>query len=91
MSERLDEVVERLARAPSDRALDDLEAHVRREVRRRRVEARAVSALTPARVASVGVALAVGLLIGASVAAPSPGRVIWATNLAPSTLLEGWR
>ena len=97
MSERLDELVARLARAPIDRALDNLDAEIGRTILLHRREARTASALAPVRVASVGLALAMGLTAGgavavmAPVASPAFGVFSSAGHLAPSTLLEGRR
>ncbi len=90
MNERLDYLVELLATAPSEHSLDKFEARVRREIGRRRAETRIVSALVPVRVASIGLALTVGVMMGAIAARP-PAPLLVGANLAPSTLLEGWR
>ncbi|HQR88588.1 MAG: hypothetical protein B7Y81_16880 [Caulobacter sp. 32-67-35] len=95
MSERLDELVARLAASPTDRSLDGLDGEVGRSIAHRRREVRTLAALAPVRVASVGLALAMGVTAGGAVAAsalvgPHPyGTFSVAANLAPSTLLEG--
>ncbi len=91
MNERLDYLVKLLATAPSEHSLENFEARVRREIGRRRAETRIVSALVPVRVASIGLALTVGVMMGAIAAARSPDSVLVGANLEPSTLLEGWR
>ena len=97
MSDRLDDLINRLAAAPIDRSLAALEADIGRRIARRRREARATMLLAPVRVASVGLALAMGVAAGgltaaAALAEPrSPGAFSGATDLAPSTLLEGAR
>jgi hypothetical protein len=97
MSERLDEMLGRLAAAPIDQTLDNLDAEIGRGILLRRREARTTSALAPVRVASVALALAMGLSAGgavatmARVASPAYGLLSSAGYLAPSTLLEGAR
>ena len=97
MDERLDQLFERLAAAPADRSLDFLDFEVGRDIRRRRTEARAASALVPVRFASIGLALAMGVTVGGVIAATAivaphqPGAFAMAANLAPSTLLEDGR
>jgi hypothetical protein len=97
MSERFDELVARLATSPTDRALDGFDAEIGRTITERRQEARTLAALTPVRVASVGLALAIGVTTGVAATAskivePHPyGTFEVAANLAPSTLLEGDR
>jgi hypothetical protein len=97
MNERLDRLVERLAASPTDRSLDHFEAQVDRGVSERRAQARTASALAPIRVASIGLALAIGVTFGgviaaSSVSAPQPaGALFAAADLAPSTLLDGRR
>ncbi len=95
MSERLDELVARLAETPTDRTLDNLEVEIGRGILLRRREAKTSAALVPVRVASVGLALAMGVTAGGALAAslvlaPHPyGTFSSSANLAPSTLLEG--
>lgn len=95
MSERLDELIARLAATADDRALGDLEVEIGRSILLRRREARTASALAPVRVASVGLALSMGIAAGGSMAvsaiiAPHAyGTFSTIGHLAPSTLLEG--
>lgn len=95
MSDRLDELVDRLAGAPIDRPLDGLEAEIGRSIGRHRREARASAALAPARFAGVGIALAMGVTAGgaaamATVMSAQPLSVFSSSaDLAPSNLLEG--
>lgn len=95
MNERLDELVARLAASPMDRSLDGLDGEIGRSIAGRRLQARTSAALAPVRVASVGLALVMGIAAGGAVAtssivAPHPyGTFSIAANLAPSTLLEG--
>lgn len=97
MSERLDELVSRLATRPADRSLDGLEAHIGRSIAVRRRETRALAALAPVRFASVSLALAMGLTAGGAVAASAvlapqhDGALSSGAHLAPSNLLEGRR
>ena len=95
MGERLDDLVARLAGAPTDRVLDDLEVEVGRSILLRRRDAQAISALAPVRIASIGLALAMGVTAGGAVAAAAMtrptayGTFSSSAHLAPSTLLEG--
>lgn len=97
MSERFDELVARLATSPTDRALDGFDAEIGQTIASRRQEARTLAALAPVRIASVGLALAIGVTAGVAATAskivePHPyGTFEVAANLAPSTLLEGDR
>lgn len=97
MNERFDDLVAHLAASPIDRSLDGLDEAIGRSIAQRRREARTVAALGPVRVASVGLALAMGLTAGGAVAtsalvAPQTGGEFAITSdLAPSTLLEGGR
>jgi len=97
MSERLDELVTRLALAATDRPLGGLEMEIARSIRLRRRDLAANAALAPVRVAGVGLALALGLTAGgavavAGIAAPrSYGPFSSVAHLAPSTLLEARR
>ena len=97
MSDGLDARIARLASEPSPRRLDGLEAEVARSIAARRLEAAASDALAPVRLASVSLALALGITAGSAVAAaavlspPSYGAFSAAAHLAPSTLLEGRR
>lgn len=95
MSDRFDELVARLAASPMDRSLDGLDGEIGRSIADRRHDARTWAAMAPVRVASIGLALAMGVTAGGAVAtsaivAPHPyGTFSVAANLAPSTLLEG--
>ena len=94
MNERLDHLVEKLAASPTDRSLAHFEAEVSRSIAGRQSQARTTAALAPVRVASVGLALAIGVTSGGMtaaryVAAPHQAGVFSAAGeLAPSTLLE---
>jgi hypothetical protein len=94
MSERLDDLIARLAASPTDRRLDGLESEIGRRIGVRRREARTALALAPVRVASIGIALALGVTAGgaaATAAIMTPkafGTFSAGANLAPSTLLE---
>ena len=95
MSERLDKLVGQLAASPPDRDLDGLEAQIGRRIRLRRQDDRTATLLAPVRVASIGLALAIGLSAGGLTAATAlatpraPGGFSASADLAPSTLLEG--
>ncbi|MEO8927736.1 MAG: hypothetical protein ABI306_11300 [Caulobacteraceae bacterium] len=97
MTKRLDDLLGRLAAEPIDRSLDRLQADIWRGVARRRAEARTAAMLAPVALASVGLALAMGVVVGgvtavAKVAAPHGSSAFSvAADLAPSTLLEGGR
>ncbi|MBB3892811.1 MULTISPECIES: hypothetical protein [Phenylobacterium] len=97
MSERLDELLNRLAASPADRSLDGLETEIGRRIAARRRDARALAALAPVRFASVSLALAMGLTAGGAVAASAAlapqhdSPLSSAARLAPSNLLEGRR
>lgn len=94
MNQRLDHLVERLAAAPADRTLEGLEAGVSRSIVARRAQSRVSAAFAPVGVASVGLALAIGLTAGGVTAAtsaaaePKAGSFLVASNLAPSSLLD---
>jgi hypothetical protein len=91
MSDALDRLIERLAAAPADHALDGLEADVGGGIARRRAEARIAAAMAPVAIASVGLAMALGLAAGAFVASASglADPLSLASDLAPSSLLDG--
>jgi hypothetical protein len=96
MTDRLDHLVARLAAAPTDRALDDFGAEVSLGISRRRAQMRAAVALAPVGVASIALALAVGVTVGGVTGASAASRAgsntfSVAADLAPSTLLEGAR
>lgn len=95
MSDRLDELIERLAGAQVDRPLDSFESEVGQSIARRRREAKDAMQLAPVRVVSVGLALAMGVTAGGAAATvtllkPQPLSVFSSSaHLAPSNLLEG--
>ena len=96
MSNRLDELVDRLAALPTDRSLDHFEAHLDRGVEAWTARARAVAALTPVRFASIALALVTGVTFGAAAALSVPAQIpagtfAAAADLAPSTLLDAVR
>jgi hypothetical protein len=95
MTRDLDDWIAELAAAPPDHSLVGLEASVSGAIAARRGEARMLRALAPVRLATLGVALAMGVTAGgaatrAAIRTPSPsGAFAAATQLAPSTLLDG--
>ena len=95
MSDRLDELVGRLAGSPTDRRLDGLEAEIGRNILLRRRDARATTLMAPVQVASIGLALAMGITAGgaaatATILVPQPlGVFSSSAHLAPSSMLEG--
>jgi hypothetical protein len=97
MTDRLDHLMAGLAATPTDRALDGFDAEVARGIARHREQARAAASLAPARVASLGLALAIGVTAGgvAAASALSPSKQFNGfavqPHLAPSTLLDGRR
>lgn len=97
MSDGLDARIARLGAEPTPRRLDGLEAEVARSIAASRREAAASAALAPVRLASIGLALALGVTAGSAVATAavlsprSYGTFSAAAHLAPSTLLEGCR
>ena len=97
MSDRLDGLVYQLALAPADRPLDGLEAEIGSSILRERREAKTARELAPVRLASVGLALAMGVTAGGAAATsailkPHPLEVFSSSDhLAPSSLLEGQR
>jgi hypothetical protein len=97
MDERLDQLLERLAATPAERSLNFLEFEVGRAISKQRGSAQTASALAPVRIASIGLALAMGVTVGGvtaatAIVAPRPaGAFSMAANLAPSTLLEDGR
>ena len=97
MTDRLDRLMAGLAAAPTDRALEGFDAEVARGIARHRAEAKAAASLAPARLASLGLALAIGVTAGgvAAASALSPPKQFNGfsvhPNLAPSTLLDGRR
>ncbi len=97
MDDRLDLLLQRLAASATDRSLDGFDAELDRGMARWRARAQAASALAPVRVASIALALAMGLTVGGltaamSIAAPhASSGFSAAADLAPSTLLDGDR
>lgn len=95
MSECLDRLMADLAATPADVRFDTMEAEITRRIVALRDEARVLAELLPVRVASLVLALAMGLTTGAALAAsamvtPKPYAVLSsAGHFAPSTLLEG--
>ena len=95
MRDDLDHLMSRLADGRSERSLDGFEHAVLQGVAKRREEIQAAQALTPVRVASIGVALAIGVTTGGMAAAstltqpPQVSPFSTVAHLAPSTLLEG--
>jgi hypothetical protein len=95
MRDDLDEVMARLAAGGVERSLDGFEDAVLRGIAQRREEVRTTQALSSYRVASIGLALAIGVTAGGMAAARTfgqPGQFSpfsTAAHLAPSTLLEG--
>lgn len=95
MSTDLDAGLAQLAAAPADHRLDGLEAALSQDIAARRREARTVKAMGPARMAAFALALAVGVAAGGLTglatlqAPPAAGAFAAATQLAPSTLLDG--
>lgn len=94
MSERLDELIHRLAVSRTDQSLDGLVAEVGRSIAAHRRDAGMLAALAPIRVASVSLALAMGLTAGGAVAASAAltpqhyASFSSGADLAPSSLLE---
>jgi len=94
MSDRLDELVGRLAGSPLDRPLDGFETEIRRTIARRRRDAEAAVLLAPVRLASIGLALTVGVAAGSAAAMATllksqPLSVFSSSaHLAPSNLLD---
>jgi hypothetical protein len=95
MTDPLDQLLARLAAEPTDRSLAHLEARVGRSIADRRTEAHAGAALIPVRLASIGLAMAIGLVAGGAtsglVTGHNHGLFAPAADLAPSTLLDGGR
>ncbi|WP_068874027.1 MULTISPECIES: hypothetical protein [unclassified Phenylobacterium] len=95
MSDGLDRMLAELAAAPSELAFENIETAVLRRIGVLRQEARMVRELVPVRVASLVLALAMGVTTGAALAAsamltPTPYAVLSSVgHFAPSTLLEG--
>jgi hypothetical protein len=97
MNEHLNEAIRRLAMASNDRDLASLDVEIGRGIRLLRRDAQAASALGTVRLASIGLALAMGATIGgvaaraAITAPPAYGTFPADAHLAPSTILEGGR
>lgn len=95
MTLNIDDLLGQLAAQPLDRSLDDLELKVSQGVARRHADLKTGEALAPVRVASVGLALAMGVTAGGLAAAgtvATPQQLSTfsvSAHLAPSTLLEG--
>jgi hypothetical protein len=92
MDDRIDRLLQALSTSPTDRSLDRFETDLGRAIAERRAEPRSAYALTPVRLASVGLALAIGIVAGGvigSLAAPHPPATFGlAQDLAPSSLLD---
>jgi hypothetical protein len=97
MSNELDNLLAGLAVSGPDHLLGGLEARVLNSIARRREEERANARLAPLRVASVSMAMALGVTAGGMAAAttltqpPQLSTFSADAHLAPSTLLEGGR
>ena len=97
MSHELDHLLVGLAASEPDRSLMRLDARVLESIARRREDTQSNASLAPWRVASVGLALALGVTAGgmaAATTAAEPRQLsTFSTDahLAPSTLLEGGR
>jgi hypothetical protein len=95
MTRDLDDLMAELAAAPADCSLAGMEASIGRAIDLRRREAHTLQVLAPVRLATLGVALSMGVMAGgaaaiATVRAPHlTGTFAAATQLAPSTLLDG--
>jgi hypothetical protein len=95
MTLNIDDLVGWLAAQPLDRSLDGLELEISRGIARRRADLKTGAALVPVRVASIGLALAMGVTAGGLAAASTvstPRQLSTfsiSAHLAPSTLLEG--
>lgn len=93
MDEGLDGLIARLAAQPVSGRLDGLELEVGRSIIQRRCSAATAAALTPVRIASIAMAMALGVTVGgaaATAAFATPhgyGAFSGAAHLAPSTLL----
>ncbi|WP_426030172.1 hypothetical protein [Caulobacter sp. DWP3-1-3b2] len=97
MTLNIDDLIERLASQPLDRSLEGLEWDVARGIARRSADLKTGAALAPVRVASIGLALAIGVTAGglaaaSTVSAPQQlSTFSVSAHLAPSTLIEGSR
>lgn len=94
MTRSLDDLLQKLARFDADRSLAQLEPAVWRRVR---TQAAPAGVFGPLRVATVSLALLVGVAVGGAAATAATGTSremgVFALHpeLAPSTLLEGAR
>ena len=97
MRDDLDQLMTQVAVDRNARSLDGLEEAVLNGVRQRREDISATRAITPIRLASVGLALAIGVTAGGMAAATTllePRQLSpfsTEAHLAPSTLLDGGR
>jgi hypothetical protein len=95
MTDRLDQLMARLASAATDRPLGSFGAEVLEGIAGRRRQARAALSLAPVGAASIAMALALGVTVGsvtAGAARPSRSNTFaLAADLAPSTLLDSSR
>lgn len=94
MSDPFDALVARLAAAPIDRSLDQLDEEIARRIQRRRRDAQTVRTLAPLQAASLCLAIVVGVTTGGAIAmtdarSEPSGAFANVSTLAPSTLLEG--
>jgi hypothetical protein len=95
MSASLDRLLADLAAAPPDDRCVSMEAEIVRRIARLRDDARILAELAPVRVATIVLALAMGVATGSALAASAlltsePYAVLSsAGQFAPSTLLEG--
>jgi hypothetical protein len=95
MTRDLDDWIAELAAAAVDRSLVGLEAAVGRAIAAQQRDARTLKSLAPIRLATLGLALAMGVTAGGAAAitairTPTPAGAFAAdARLAPSTLLDG--
>ena len=95
MRDDMDHLMGRLATTRPERSLDGFEHAVLHGISQRREEIQTARALAPVRVASIGMALAIGVTTGGMAAATTFSQPLQvspfsaAAHLAPSTLLEG--
>ena len=94
MSDRLDALIDRLAGSPLDRPLGEFETQIGRIIARRRRDLKVTAQLAPVWIASIALALAIGVTAGGAVAASAVmrrqplGVLSSSAHLAPSSLLE---
>ena len=96
MSKHMDKMIERLNNFHSADRLSGMEADVLQGINARRQEFRVMSAVAPFGLASIGLAMAIGLFVGTltamgAVDRPSHTPFSAGASLAPSSLLEGDR